>query len=228
MFNKEITNVREAKNFIDLLVKLELSFHLDDDPTHIPSLVENQETHGYKVEDIAKRREELFNIPWEKDGVNLWGLFGDVYGYELHMMKSEQEQKQIEALAKHLDLEDYGDIEQSTYDNDIYICHDVEYCVLHEDATRERFADYINETLWAFRPEFLAEHSSFTPKQIEKLQELYEDANDILATSIEDISALYEDAESSDGFGHFLSPYDGVTNEVTLDGSDHIYYIFRQ
>jgi hypothetical protein len=42
---------------------------------------------------------------------------------------------------------------------------------------------------------------------------------------ITDIDEFVEDAIRYDGYGHFLSPYDGEENEIEVDGAT--YYVYR-
>lgn len=99
-----------------------------------------------------------------------------------------------------------------------------QYLVLDDDEAEERARDYIRQSLWAFRPEFL---SSYTPRGVgtdvlRLLQEKCEDSNDALLALVGDrFDDLASDAIGADGRGHFLATYDG--NEGERGG----FYIYR-
>lgn len=122
----------------------------------------------------------------------------------------------IEALAKHLEIE-AEEIEISRYDENTLEVGREEYLVLTEEEADERVADYIRETAWAFRPEFLASHmTGIDPEDLKPIQEKCESANPIILKLIDDMDHFIADAIASDGRGQFLSTYDG--EEVELEG----------
>ena len=132
-------------------------------------------------------------------------------------------------LAKHLGV--------SVDDAESYIGDD-DYLVLTDEEADDRVREYIEETIWAFNPSFLAVHTRVTEEAIKKLQEMCEDANEPLTAMIKDFDWFVEDAVRSDGRGHFLSGYDGNEYEVCYtsaerDGNaykvkDTYYYIYRR
>lgn len=122
----------------------------------------------------------------------------------------------IEALAKHLEIE-ADEIEVSRYDENTLEVGREEYLVLTDSEADERVADYIRETAWAFRPEFLASHmTGIDPEDLKPIQEKCESANPIILKLIDDLEHFISDAVLSDGRGNFLSSYDG--EEVELEG----------
>lgn len=103
-----------------------------------------------------------------------------------------------------------------------------EYIVLTEDEREERVKEHIKESVWAFNTDFILNHSKLgnwnnkVEDVLRKIQEeLCEDANDLILAIIEDIDEFIEDAVQADGYGHFLSNYDG--NEIETEK----YYIYR-
>lgn len=136
-------------------------------------------------------------------------------------------QTKEEALAEFLGYGDTDDIEQSSYDENTFEVGNREYLVLTDEEADERVSEQIEGELWAFNAEFVASHSSvnLSSKAIEALKkmqgELCEDANELMRALIKDFDHFVKDAVSSDGRGHFLSPYDGEENE---EGE---YFIYR-
>ena len=124
----------------------------------------------------------------------------------------------IAALAKHLGC-DVADISESTYDDSAFDACGGEYLVLTDDEADERAHQEIKESLWAFRAEFIASHSTNgwsdeCVKSLQKMQgELCESANPIIEALIKDMDHFISDAIMSDGRGPFISRYDGEESE---------------
>lgn len=107
-----------------------------------------------------------------------------------------------------------------------------EYKVLTDEEADEAAADYIKETLWAFNPEFILQHSAASEgttaredeeiiKALRMVQEsICEGANALVKALISDIDTFIEDAIDADGRGHFMSSYDGEEHE---SGAFYIY-----
>ena len=75
---------------------------------------------------------------------------------------------------------------------------------------------YIEETLWAFNKSFLSDQTGLPEEVFSTLQQGCESSNDAILSIVEkcgDMDTLVSDAVSSDGRGHFLSPYDGHEKE---------------
>ena len=86
----------------------------------------------------------------------------------------------------------------------------------------------IEDSLWAFRSEFILSHSKveMDPKYLSKMQgDLSEDANDLVRSLINDMDYFVEDAIRSDGRGYFIASYDSEENEQGIDGV--YYFIYR-
>lgn len=98
---------------------------------------------------------------------------------------------------------------------------------------RERAVkDEIRESLWDFNAEFILEHSNVgdvSDKVISafrKMQDkLCESANELVFALISDFDDFVNDAVDSDGFGHFLSRYDGCEHIFKI--GDSKFYIYR-
>ena len=107
-----------------------------------------------------------------------------------------------------------------------------EYKVLTDEEADEAAADYIKESLWAFNPDFILEHSAASAdttareneeiiKAIRMVQEsICESANALVKALISDLDSFIDDAIEADGRGHFLSSYDGEEHE---SGNFYIY-----
>lgn len=122
-------------------------------------------------------------------------------------------------LSQHLDC-DIEEIEQG-YDNSSFELGNQEYLVLTDDEADERVKEYIEESIWAFSPWFLASHTGLDEEIIKHLQDKCEGANDALLNAIKDINDFVSDAISCDGRGHFISSYDG--HEYELDNNLFLY-----
>jgi hypothetical protein len=134
-----------------------------------------------------------------------------------------------EALALYL-KEDITEIKEDTYDENSFSFNREEYLVLTDEEADEKTTEYIMDSLWAFRPEFIANHSNIKNneaiKALEKMQEtLCEDANELVRAIIKDIDRFVKDAICADGRGHFLSGYDGEENEI--EHKKVMFYIYR-
>lgn len=98
-----------------------------------------------------------------------------------------------------------------------------EYAVAtSEEEADEAAAEYIKDSLWAFRAEFIIDHSKLPYEAIEMIRtfqaEKCEDANETIEALIEDLDVFISDAISADGRGHFLAPYD--FDEISLSDID--------
>jgi hypothetical protein len=130
------------------------------------------------------------------------------------------------ALAEHLEIKS-SEIEQSSYNENIFEIGNQEYLVLTDDEADQRTKEYIADSVWAFNSDFIIEHSSAldydeaSKKVIMAIAEQYESGNEAMKKLIDNFDEFAEDAISADGRGHFLSSYDG---EEWKNGD---YYIYR-
>lgn len=103
-----------------------------------------------------------------------------------------------------------------------------EYMVLNEHERNKKAKEHIRETLWAFIPSFLARKTGLPEEVFHALSKKCEGGNDAILALIEEtcgLDAFVEAAVKADGYGHFLSSYDGEEGEVTVEGKD--YFIYR-
>jgi hypothetical protein len=108
------------------------------------------------------------------------------------------------------------------YGLEIHDVDDHDYAVGTDEQATAACREYIRDSLWAFRPSFIA---SYTPEGVDEevikclVEKKYEEANEALARLIGDrIGDFLDDAIRSDGRGHFLSGYDG--EEIDSDDVD--------
>ena len=100
-----------------------------------------------------------------------------------------------------------------------------EYMVLNEHERNEKVKEYIQETLWAFIPSFLAEEIGLPEETFRAISEKCECGNDAILALVEKtcgLDAFVKAAVEADGYGHFPAFYDG---KVTVEGED--YFIYR-
>ena len=109
-----------------------------------------------------------------------------------------------------------------------------EWLVLDDEAD-ELTREEIEESLWAFNPDFIVRHmpnlDELTKKQESDLigalgqiqGSLCENCNPLFAAIIEDMDDFVDDAIESDGRAHFLARYDDV--EVELENGLYAYRI---
>ena len=101
-----------------------------------------------------------------------------------------------------------------------------EWLVLDEIEADEFTREEIEDSLWAFNPDFIVRHmpnlDELTTKQESDLigalgqiqGSLCENCNPLFAAIIEDMDDFVDDAIESDGRGHFLARYDEVEVEL--------------
>lgn len=128
--------------------------------------------------------------------------------------------KKQQALARYLQCE----MDEITIGGSSYEHGKREYLVYTDEEAEFAAQDAILDTLWAFRPEFLADYAADgVGAEVFRIiaDAKYEDANPIFLRLIRDLDSLVNDAIGSDGRGHFIAHYDG--NEIELDG----FYAYR-
>ncbi len=129
-------------------------------------------------------------------------------------------------LAAHLGI-DADDVTEASYGENMYDAGGLgEYLVLSDSEADDAAREYIEDSLWAFRPGFLVSYvgEGIDTDIIARLQERCEDANQAVRRLVGDrLDEMVEDAISADGRGHFLSGYDG--EEVELEGDRYAYRV---
>ena len=137
----------------------------------------------------------------------------------------------IQALTKHLECFD-DELTESKYDENSFEYGREEYLVLTDDEADAMAKERVLESVYAFKPEFLAAHSDLDSKDFESIQanDRYEDNNRFILKLLNDLDHFVDDAIKCDGRGHFISNYDGEENEVRWKdskGDYHHYFIYR-
>jgi hypothetical protein len=103
-----------------------------------------------------------------------------------------------------------------------------EFNVMTEETREEQITEYIKESLWAFNSNFLADQTDLPEEVFKILSEKCESGNEPILKLVEKtcgLSELVEEAIRYDGYGHFLSPYDGNEEEMQINGE--YFYIYR-
>ena len=121
--------------------------------------------------------------------------------------------KKVQAVADFMDLNEIGKANITHQDDHYYTYGNEEYMVLTDAEADEKVREHIKETVWAFNPTFLSDHSGIDEEVFIKLQESCETANDAIFKLIKDFDHFVNDAVGTDGRGHFLAGYDGNENE---------------
>lgn len=109
-----------------------------------------------------------------------------------------------------------------------------EWLVLTDEEADELAQEEIENSLWAFNPDFIIDHlenqsldnweRSHCADALSEIQKHHcEGINPIIRALIGDIEDFAADAIASDGREHFLSRYDG--KEIELEGTD--FYAYR-
>ena len=103
-----------------------------------------------------------------------------------------------------------------------------DYYDVHNEESRESATEgLIKESLWAFNANFILMHTSteIHPNQLQQMQEtMCESANGIIAGIITNMDIFINDAINEDGYGHFLSTFDGKEHELELGGETYFLY----
>lgn len=103
---------------------------------------------------------------------------------------------------------------------------------VHSEDLDQVSTDAVLETAWAFRPQFLADHTGLPVELFDALvaNNRCEDNNEVVLTLLRKvgpgIEAFVRDAIAADGVGHFLSPYDGEEHEITVGKTR--WHLFRR
>jgi hypothetical protein len=131
-------------------------------------------------------------------------------------------EKKLKALRQILAQTEGKPVGPSDVDQDAYgfVCGCQEWLVLTDAEATAKAAEYISESVWAFKPEFLAAHSDCTAEVFKLLQDSgkCEDLNTPIKSMIRDWDHFVQDAIKSDGRGHFMCSYDGEEYESKVNG----------
>ena len=110
-----------------------------------------------------------------------------------------------------------------------------EYYVLTDEEANARATEDILNSLWAFNPDFIIEHTDFyneassrevneAVKALRQLQSSLSDSANLLIKALinDNLDKFVDDAIESDGRGQFISWYDGEENKA---GNFYIYRV---
>ena len=129
---------------------------------------------------------------------------------------------------------DESKVEAEENDNYINVFVDGDEWLIHNDEGRKiDTRSYIEETVEYFNPTFLSRLTGISSNIFTVLQESQiTDTNKTILLLIKatcGMDKFVEEAVEADGYGHFLSPYDGEETEFSvMDGWDKInYYAYR-
>lgn len=132
----------------------------------------------------------------------------------------------MKALAKFLNIDSKQIGTVGLSENTFETNDGEEFLILSDEEADSRAKDAILETVWAFRPEFLAAHlkEGVNQEVIELIQSNVkcEDNNKAILSLIDDVDHFVDDAIRADGRGHFLSSYDGEEIELA-----HNFFAYR-
>ena len=123
------------------------------------------------------------------------------------------------ALATFCDIEP-EDVKADDYAPHCFKAAGHDWLVLTEEEADNATGEYIQESVWAFNADFIADHANLPREAVDMIKGFQEakseSANEVIASLIErgdGMKAFIEDAISADGRGHFLATYDGNENE---------------
>lgn len=150
-------------------------------------------------------------------------LCGETYSAVLrsvHGSADDDEDKRRAAMLLYLLSEGNNvgpdEVEPESYDEKQFTYGRETYRVLTDDEANEAVKEYIRESLWAFRPDFLASETDLPAEAFAALGEKCESGNDGILRMVEKtcgLDAFVKAAISADGRGHFLAGYDSEENE---------------
>jgi hypothetical protein len=114
-----------------------------------------------------------------------------------------------------------------------------EFLIVTEEERDAVAKEHIKETLWAFNTSFIMDnlkediYNNMSNYELDSLEsslrkmqeELCESANAIVFAVIADLDDFVQSAVEADGYGHFLSSYNGEEEEIVIDGD--YYYAYR-
>lgn len=103
-----------------------------------------------------------------------------------------------------------------------------EWVVFSDEDADDNIYEFIKNSLWSFRAEFISQVTGHDKDEILTLTCEGELKNDDLVMIVErscGLKRFVNQAIKADGRGHFLSTYDGVEREVKVDGE--YYYVYR-
>jgi len=146
-------------------------------------------------------------------------------------MKNNIIQLNWDLISNKIDVScEVDDIEESYYDDNIFIADDEEWMVLTNSEANEKASEVIKDLVWSFNSSFLSQETCIDEEVFKAIQSNNncEDNNLAMLSIIKATCGLdefIESAISSDGRGHSLSNYDGQEIEVEINSK--YYYFYR-
>ena len=148
----------------------------------------------------------------------------------------ENTMNKLEALKKFLQKQDEEFQNLTQIDDNLFEHGRESYLVLTDKEADQKVREYIEENIWSFNMSFLMDYVGdpfkfLSGKELIEVMNGLQSCQERLCESFNPVAralvgnnfdSLVEDAISSDGRGHFLSPYDGVEYE---EGE---YFIYMQ
>lgn len=143
------------------------------------------------------------------------------------------EYKIVNTLIKKLSLDCGSSYSDIGYTEGIHVEVDdgSEYYIYTNKTRKECAKDYILDTIEFFRPDFLSRMTGIDEDAFEGISE-FKGANKIIYAIVNTtcgIDVFVDEAINVDGYGHYLSPYDG--EEIVLEVNDgwqrYEYYAYR-
>lgn len=137
----------------------------------------------------------------------------------------------IKALCEPLG-KDFLDVETESWDHyGLTVCSidGQEYAIGTDEEADSAARSYVEDSLWAFRPEFILDQCGLDLSGAESLRDMQgkacEGANDFIYSLVKrtcGLDSFCEEAVRWDGRGHFLARYDG--EEIELLGGNYYAY----
>ena len=97
-----------------------------------------------------------------------------------------------------------------------------DFLVCSDKGRDQEARKHVRDSLWAFNADFISYHTKGTLGRgaIDALkaaqEKLCEGANELVFSMLKSFSKFCADAVRADGYGHFLSPYDGNEDEIEV------------
>jgi hypothetical protein len=188
---------------------------------------EEPEEPAPKVNEIIEPKKEPTTL-WKKIEQELKGDYARGYALAIHLnivrYMNRTEDTQHDAIHYEWDrsIEDDGNTSPDEWSD---------YLVCTDEEANSLTAEYIADSLWAFRADFLAEQTGVDFAVFEGLCSQCESGNEAVLSLIEATCGLdyfVESAISADGRGQFLGQYDSEEHEVVVgDTPNGYFFIYR-
>ena len=148
---------------------------------------------------------------------------GDFYNQKYDEYILDKQDPKVVALAKYFDID--PDRISKEYEDGDSLLHNCMYVIdgenrfyLADEKESDKLAkEIILDDIWAFKPDFIREHSRIIKdggdramEVLKNMQEsMCESCSPLVRAMIDDLDLFVKDAIKADGRGHFISMYDG-------------------